>query len=104
MKPRRKRRIVPDENERPVKKVKTKVAKASDIVSLLDAKEKEFTSLKSEIEETALLINANNLTVGAHVSVAKGIWNSLVNSYKLKATAMAFFLTQPRKWTTEKGL
>ena len=63
----------------------------------------EFKRLAAQSPDVIKLISENELTIGAHISVAKGIFNGLINAFKIKATAMAFFVTQPRKWSTDKG-
>ncbi|XP_063690436.1 probable endonuclease 4 [Bolinopsis microptera] len=73
-------------------------------VDLLTQKVTEFTELADQSPDVIKFISENSLTIGAHISVAKGVYNGLINAFKIKATSMAFFITQPRRWTTEKAL
>lgn len=99
-------KIIPkkETREKPETKGKTsKRATESLKSSVFSKKVDEFNSLASSDPDLLKLISENKLTVGAHVSVAKGVFNGLINAFKIRASAMAFFVTQPRKWTTEKG-
>ncbi|CAL4319068.1 Endonuclease 4 [Buchnera aphidicola (Periphyllus testudinaceus)] len=40
--------------------------------------------------------------IGPHVSISKGIVQSLENSYKLKSTAIGFFIKNPLRWKISK--
>lgn len=101
--PKRKRPAKSENKENVDKKAKAETKKSVKL-SVFDKKVAEFKELACESPDTMKLISDNTLTIGAHVSVAKGIYNGLINAFKIKATSMAFFVTQPRKWTLQKGL
>ena len=81
----------------------SKTKKKSKPADLFTKKVEEFKSLAVEKPDVIKFISENKLTIGAHISVANGIYNGLINAFKIRATAMAFFVTLPRRWTTEKG-
>ena len=100
-------KIEPEEDKENVKGSKRKrISKkeSKEDISLTEKKRLEFQALVSAQPETAAHIASNRVTVGAHISCAKGCYNALINAYKIGASAFAFFPTPPRRWpVADKG-
>ncbi|KAJ5369875.1 DNA-(apurinic or apyrimidinic site) lyase 1 [Penicillium cataractarum] len=79
--------------------VKTEAGAAS-TVQTKPAKKARKTKEEKEAEAMPLALRTQGLKmfVGAHVSAAKGVFNSITNSTQIGGNAFALFLKSQRKW------
>ncbi|KAL0563957.1 DNA-(apurinic or apyrimidinic site) lyase, partial [Marasmius crinis-equi] len=73
----------------------------STTASTSNVKAKRKSKGSAEVDLTSLPVRASSLwKVGAHVSAAGGVENSLLNAAKIGANAFALFVKSQRKWSS----
>ncbi|KAL7275823.1 DNA-(apurinic or apyrimidinic site) lyase [Rhizina undulata] len=87
-----------EEEEKEYLKEETTKVKAS---ATKPGKQLAGAKKKAEMSSLAARTFGLNMLVGAHVSVAQGVFNAITNSQKIGGNAFALFLKNQRRWVSK---